>query len=326
MIEKIRVITSPQHDPYRNLALEYLLLEEVGEGECILYLWRNSRCVVVGANQLAANECDIAALEADGGFLVRRKSGGGAVYHDLGNLNFTFLMSSRDFDEARQSEVILKALRQLGLDCRKSGRNDLTIDGRKFSGHAYYHHNGHSYHHGTIMLQVNGEELAKYLHVSRLKLRDKHVRSVRSRVINLKQLKPDLSVETLSRALISSFEEVYSLKAEEMNTEDLDQKKIEEYRQMFASPDWKYDRQKIYQNSRQGKYDWGIVRIDYDLKDGKISDCAVYSDSLQADYLAEVAGLIRGQNPDELSDCLNDQEHGKINEDIIALLRGKELS
>ncbi len=326
MIDKIAVITSPQHDPYRNLALEYLLLETVEEGQCILYLWRNSRCVVVGANQLASNECDIAALETDGGFLVRRKSGGGAVYHDLGNLNFTFLMSRRDFDEARQSEVILRALRQLGLDCRKTGRNDLTIDGRKFSGHAYYHHNGHSYHHGTIMLQVNSEELARYLHVSQLKLRDKHVRSVRSRVINLKQLKPDLSVEMLSEALVSSFEEVYGLKAQERSTDDLDQKKIGEYRQMFAADDWKYDRQKVYQYSRQGKYDWGIVRIDYDLKDGKISDCAVYSDSLQADYLAEVGGLIRGKNPDELSECLNDQEHGKINENIIALLRGKELS
>ncbi|MBQ6653991.1 MAG: lipoate--protein ligase [Erysipelotrichaceae bacterium] len=326
MITDIRVMTSPQHDPYRNLAIEYYLLRQVAEGQCILYLWRNSRCVVVGANQLAMNECDIEALEKDGGFLVRRKSGGGAVYHDLGNLNFTFLMPSVDFDEARQSEVILRALHSLGLDCLKSGRNDLTIDGRKFSGHAYYHHDGHSYHHGTIMLEVKEQELAKYLHVSKLKLRDKHVRSVRSRVINLKQLKPQLTVEELSQSLISSFEEVYGLKAGTLSAGELDERKIGEYRQMFASPEWKYDRQKIFQYSRQAKYDWGIVRIDYDLNGGIISDCAVYSDSLQADYLARAAGIIRGKSINALSDYLNDREHERINEDIIALLSGKEQS
>ena len=320
------MITSPQTYPYYNLGLELHLLETAAEGECILYLWRNRRSVVVGRNQLAENECDRQALEADGGFLVRRKSGGGAVYHDLGNLNFTFLMPTSEFDEARQSEVILKTMDHLGLNCQKTGRNDLLIDGRKFSGHAYYHHQGHSYHHGTIMLDVSMDDLEKYLHVSRLKLRDRHVRSVRSRVINLRELKGDLTMDQLKSALTDSFEEVYGRKTETLTAGDLDEGRIEEYQQMFASPEWINDRIREYRCRAENRYDWGVIRIDYDLEDGVITGCAIHTDSLQADYLSELPEIIAGKRPEQLREVLTDSQYGQINSDIADLLNGKEQS
>lgn len=325
MIRQLKVFLSQQTNPYHNLSIELCLLESVRRGECILYLWQNQRSVIIGRNQLADNECDRAALEADGGLLVRRCSGGGAVYHDLGNLNFTFLMTSEDFDEARQSEVIMRALNRLGLDCRKTGRNDLTIEGRKFSGHAYYHHDGHSFHHGTIMLDVNRDDLERYLHVSQLKLKDKHVRSVRSRVINLREVLSKLTVDELKKELIASFEEVYQLPCTMMNADDIDEEAVARHEEKLSSPSWINGKVKTYKHSVESRFDWGIIRIDYDLQDEMIADCAVYTDSLQADYLETVSELLRGRKISELKRVLNDPQHERINNDIISLLKGSDL-
>ena len=150
MLRRLYAIAAEGTDPYENLALEAYLLERVQPGECILYLWQNQRTVVIGRNQHASNECRIQALEADGGHLVRRLSGGGAVYHDLGNLNFTFLTVRRDYDVARQTETILQAVRALGIPVEKNGRNDLTAAGGKFSGHAYYQTGEQCYHHDIV--------------------------------------------------------------------------------------------------------------------------------------------------------------------------------
>ena len=324
MISKLWVIKSPGYDPYYNLALEKHLFDQVKADECILYLWQNQKTVVVGRNQLAGNECNIRLLQQEGGHLVRRMSGGGAVYHDLGNVNFTFLLSSRNFDEARQSEVILQALRKLGIDGEKNGRNDLTIDGRKFSGHAYYHHNHHSYHHGTIMLDVDKQQMGRYLSVSQLKLQDKHVQSVRSRVINLHQLKPDLTVGQLQDALISSFAEVYQGEVRPFPPERLDEDELARLQIHFASPQWVLDKEKKFACSKEKKYAWGILRIDYDLKDGVITDCAIYSDSLQVDYLSKVGRLIRKKKIDELDKALTEEKYQQINDDIIDLLKETE--
>ena len=201
---RLFLVESDSLNVYYNQAIEKYLLDHTGTDEVILYLWRNDHTIVIGRNQDAASECNLERFEKDGGHLARRISGGGAVYHDAGNLNFTFLTKRDLFDIAVQDHVILDALNSLGIRATKNGRNDLEIEGRKFSGHAYFKGKENCLHHGTLMLEVNEELLSKYLNVSLVKLHSKSVSSVRSRIINLKSVKEDLEIDDLRRGLFNS--------------------------------------------------------------------------------------------------------------------------
>lgn len=138
MVTKLTYIESDQVNPYKNLAVEEYLLLHCEDKECILYLWQNQNTVVIGRNQNAWKECKVTKLEEENGHLARRLSGGGAVYHDLGNLNFTFLVNKDEYSLEKQLQVIINAMGRLGLKAEKSGRNDILIDGKKFSGNAFY--------------------------------------------------------------------------------------------------------------------------------------------------------------------------------------------
>lgn len=294
MLHSLYVIRSEQNDPRHNLALEEYLLNTVEPGQCIFYLWQNQRTVVIGRNQHAENECRIQTLEADGGHLVRRLSGGGAVYHDLGNLNFTFLVRTEDYDKDKQTDVILRAVQALGIQAEKTGRNDLTIDGQKFSGHAYFKKGKQCYHHGTIMVDVDMSPLEKYLNVSPLKLQAKGVQSVRSRVTNLRDYIPDLSIPALEEALMTAFGEVYGLPVTRWKEDDLDQAAIAEGQARFSRPDWIYGNCRPLDISREARFDWGILRLDFSQADGVITQAALWSDGLEPDFLSRVPDLLRG--------------------------------
>ena len=330
MTKKLKYIITKSTDPYHNLALEEALLNSVGEGECILYLWQNARTVVIGRNQCAYAECRIDRLERDGGSLARRLSGGGAVYHDLGNLNFTFITDPEGFDKARQNRVILSAVRRSGIDASISGRNDLTVDGRKFSGHAYYKSGKACYHHGTLMLDVDKDALSEYLSVSPLKLRSKGVGSVRSRIINLSEIKPGISVKELEGNLVSSLSEVCGLSAQRLREEELDSAEIDALAEKYSSAEWKYGDKDTPANTVEKRFDWGQARMDYEIEKGRFSRVRFYSDGLEADYLSGVAGRLEGCGADmvsvklRLSENAPDEVRGIAN-DIVSML-GTEVN
>ena len=190
MIRQLLTYRDGCTDPHRNLATEAYLTETVPEDTCILYLWQNRHTVVIGRNQNAWRECRTTLLEQEGGVLARRLSGGGAVYHDMGNLNFTFSLPTAAYDLRRQQEVLVAACRRLGIPAECSGRNDILTGGRKFSGNSFYHHGGRSFHNGTLLIDVDMEKLGRYLAPSQGKLESKGVASVRSRVVNLSQIQP----------------------------------------------------------------------------------------------------------------------------------------
>ena len=239
---KLSYILSDQTIPYKNIALEEYLLWNVEKGECIFYLWQNRRTVVIGVNQNPWKECHVKELEQDDGFLARRLSGGGAVFHDLGNLNFTFLVREEDYNLERQLDVIVRAMSKFGIQAERSGRNDILADGKKFSGNAFFSSRGHCYHHGTLLVDVEMANLSKYLNVSHAKLQSKGVDSVRSRVINLKELASGMTIGTLQNALIEAFGEVYGGAPMQLPAERLNQNEIERAAEKFASWEWRLGR------------------------------------------------------------------------------------
>jgi len=313
-----RCIESRSTDPYTNLAIEACLMRSAREGEPILYLWQNDRTVVIGRNQCASAECDVELLERDGGRLARRRSGGGAVYHDLGNLNFTFVTTEGEYDQSEQTDVILDAVRSLGISAERTGRNDLVVDGgRKFSGHAYQHTGAASCHHGTIMVAVDVDALGRYLTVSPLKLQAKGVRSVRSRVTNLQELDPGLTVAALKDALQASFANRVGRPVTQADVGELDQRELARERERLCSRAWLYKGERRFAESRQSRFGWGSARVDLTREDGVISDLAVFSDGLEAERIEAIPGLLMGAKdaPEELERRLR---AGGFTEDVAA--------
>lgn len=294
MIQQTYYYIQQGTEPLQNLALERYLLETVPAHSCLLYLWQNQRTVVIGRNQNCWQECKLQQLADDGGVMVRRLSGGGAVYHDLGNLNFTFLVGKEDYDVARQLEVILQALRQLGIEAEKSGRNDLLADGRKFSGNAFYETGQHCYHHGTLMVQVDRQLLGNYLQVSAAKLASKGVASVQSRVVNLAELRPGLTVSQLAQALVEAMQTVYGRPAQSYPEQWLDERQIAAYRAEFASDAWRFGQRQPFTWETAHRFDWGSFQLQCAASYGKIEQAVIYSDAMDGDLIQRMAKQLQG--------------------------------
>lgn len=294
MINKIKYIITTQTNPYKNLALEEFLLKNVKSDECIMYLWQNEKTVVIGKNQNPWKECRIAELEADGGKLVRRLSGGGAVFHDLGNLNFTFFATKENYNVERQLEVILEAVKLLGIPAEKTGRNDISVEGRKFSGNAFYSDGIHCYHHGTILIKVDMSRMSHYLNVSRDKLVSKGVESVRSRVANLTEYDSSLTIDRMKTELIEAFQKVYGQKPEQIASSTIDSAELDRLEQKFSSWEWLYGRKLEFNYSVGRRFAWGDIDLKLDVEAGIVKECAAYSDSLETEIFERLPEALRG--------------------------------
>lgn len=350
-MKQLSYIISRETDPYHNIALEEYLLHHVQEGECILYLWQNRKTVVIGYNQNAWRECRVEALEGDGGHVARRLSGGGAVFHDLGNLNFTFLVRKPDYDVERQSEVILRAVQSFGIPAVRNGRNDLTVDGRKFSGNAFYRTGDFCYHHGTILIRSDTAEMGRYLTVSKEKLQSKGVESVKSRVVNLEEYVPELTIEQMEQALLNAFGQVYGaavygtvcggheqecgmVSPVLLDAERIDVKRLQTGAERFASWEWLYGRKIPFQYEVSGKYSWGEVQIQLEVSEGIIRRAVVWSDALDVEFPRYAEQVLTGmryrkkemeQIADNTHDAhgtrgIHDTEYAGMMLDVIACL------
>ncbi len=280
MITKTGIFYASGTCPERNLALEEYLLFHTEPGECLLYLWQNERTVVIGRNQNCWKECDVSRLKEEGGHLVRRLSGGGAVYHDLGNLNFTFLVRKEDYDLERQLHVIQEAVESFGIPVKKSGRNDLLAGDRKFSGNAYYESGDFAYHHGTILIDADKEQMARYLTVSKEKLKSKGVDSVRSRVGNLKDFCPEITVDQMKTAMEKAFAHVYGMVPKRRELNEKGEKKVKDLEEKYDSFDWKYGRRIAFTHSFSRRYSWGSAELELFVNQGRIQQAVLYSDAL----------------------------------------------
>lgn len=294
MICNTRIVRSASLNPWRNLAIEEYLLDRVARDQAILYLWQNQNTVVIGKNQNAWRECRTDVLESEDGKLARRLSGGGAVFHDTGNLNFTFLAGRDNYDLQRQVSVILSAVRSLGIEAEMSGRNDLTVEGRKFSGNAFCFRNNSAYHHGTVLVSADFTKLARYLQVSEEKIKSKGIQSVQSRVVNLCEYKPDLTIEQMAEALSRAFREIYGCNPEETGTEDMDGAILAELEKKYTSWEWRYGEAPVFDIDLDTRFEWGGLELGLRLENGRIASAAAYSDAMDEAYISALPDVLKG--------------------------------
>ena len=221
----MRYIESPSVDPAFNLALEQYVFDRLPREYGYFMLWRNDRAVIVGKHQDTLSEINWDYVKEKGIQVVRRLSGGGAVYHDLGNLNFTFIVDEEEegaspFD--RFCEPVIAMLEEAGIRAERTGRNDMSIGGRKFSGNAQYRREGRVMHHGTLLYDTDLDVMERALKPPIEKLRSKGVASVKGRVGNIRPwLREDFTMEQFMGRVREYMFKVYELERYELTEEEL---------------------------------------------------------------------------------------------------------
>ncbi len=299
----LQYIVSNQTNPYLNIAVENYLVGRQASDTVTMYLWKNRRTVVIGQNQNPFAECDVEALEADGGYLMRRKTGGGAVYHDDGNLNFSFVAPPSLYDQTRQFAVIRRAVESFGLSTELSGRNDILVDAgngidkRKFSGNAFSRGQHNCLHHGTLLISGDMSDLARYLKPKPAKLQKHGVSSVQSRVVNLADLNAAITTESIAPRLREAFEAEYSGQSEYIAYAELvKQPAVKTLHDRFASDEWLYGSWRTFSAQCSAHFDWGGVELQLtvDQEQGIITDVQLASDALDLVALDEARRLLKG--------------------------------
>jgi len=316
--------------PYDTLALEEAMLNSILPGQIILYLYTHKKAVIIGKNQNAWKECRFEKLESEGGVMARRISGGGAVYHDEGNLNFSFIMKKEDYDLERQLSVILNAVRALGVNAEFTGRNDLTAAGKKFSGNAFCFRKDAAFHHGTIMIDVDKDALMQYLSVPEDKIISKGIDSVISRVCNLKELSPMVAADKMAAQLRHAFDAEYG-KSEDYVLSNAADKEMKELAMRNATWDWKFGYMGNFDITMSRRFTWGSFELHLKLEDARIADAAVYSDAMDTDYIASLPSYIKGKTfcADEMDSAIMsaaaDPGQKAMAEDISAFIKERTV-
>lgn len=287
------IYSAPTGDGWLNLARDGYFLENNKKGDVVLYFYVNKNAIIIGRNQNAWKECNIANMDADGVQLVRRHSGGGAVFHDNGNLNFSFITDEKHYDLNRQMRVILNAVSKLGLKAELSGRNDITVDGKKFSGNAFSLAKGNRSHHGTILVNADLTKLSNYLCVSKEKMRSKGIDSVRARVCNICELSSGLTVEAMRRLVIESFIEEYGA-ASEYVFDGTALAEVEERRERLASWEWRFGKTPQFDFETDKRFSFGDTQIYFNSRNGVIRETKVYSDCLDTELTTEIENALTG--------------------------------
>lgn len=327
----MRYLESPSRDPYFNLALEEYVFERMDKSKSYFLLWQNDNTIVVGKYQNTAEEIDQAYVDAHHIRVARRLSGGGAVYHDRGNLNFTFIVDRADAPGLNFKifvEPVIQALARFGVHAEFTGRNDLTIDGMKFSGNAQYARRGRLLHHGCIMLDSNLTSVADALRVKEAKFDSKAVKSVRSRVTTINAHAPaPISMEDFKGALKECA--MASGELEPCTLTEADLAAIRKLRdEKYATWAWNYGFSPAYDMRREMKFPAGLVTAHLSAEGGKIKAVRFYGDFFGNGELGELEGAMAGLPLDgHLTEALEalrvgDYMSGITAEELSRLLRG----
>lgn len=291
-------------DPRINLAIETYLLKEMPLDEPILLFYINEPSIIIGRNQNTIEEINQEYVDEHQIHVIRRLSGGGAVYHDLGNLNFSFIMpddgnSFRDF--AKFTEPIIQALKELGVEgAELKGRNDLVINDLKFSGNAMYATNGRMFAHGTIMFDSDIDEVVNALKVRQDKIASKGIKSIRSRVTNVKPFLPEerqnMTTEDFREEIllkIFGVEDVSDVKTYQLTPEDW--QKIDEIaEEYYRNWDWNYGKSPTFDLERRQRFPIGSIEVRLNVQAGVITEAKIFGDFFGLGEIADVEAILVG--------------------------------
>ena len=297
-------VPNENNDPRINLAIEVFLLQEMQVDEPILLFYINEPSIIIGRNQNTIEEINKEYVDEKGIHVIRRFSGGGAVYHDFGNLNFSFIMpddgnSFRDFEKL--TKPIIQALHEMGVEgAQLKGRNDLVIDDMKFSGNAMYATNGRMFAHGTIMFDSDINEVVKALKVRKDKIESKGIKSIRSRVTNIKPFLPkdkqDMTTEEFRQEIllkIFGVDSVDQVKTYELTDEDW--VKVDQIsNQYYRNWDWNYGKSPEFEIERRKRFPIGSIDVRLNVENGKISEAKIFGDFFGLGDIADVEQALIG--------------------------------
>ncbi len=288
-------------EPYYNMAAEEYLLKNFKED--IFMLWRNDNAIICGKHQNSLAEINIDYVKQNSIKVVRRLSGGGAVFHDLGNLNFTFIVTGdpREYDDfSRFTQPIIDVLRNLDVDARFEGRNDLTIDGMKFSGNAKHIYRDRILQHGTLLFTSDMKDLTSALNVNPLKFSDKKVKSVRSRVTNISEhLKQPLTLDEFSAKIMAHVLELYPYSMNYGLT-PADRTAIQALAdEKYSKWEWNFGYHGEYNFNKAVKSSGGFIEFHLNVEKGIIAGCRIYGDYFSMKDTTDVEKALTGLKHEE---------------------------
>ena len=295
----MKTILNDSKDPTFNLALEEYVLKELDTSEDIVMLWQNANSVIVGRNQNTYQEVNARVVEAHDVKVVRRITGGGAVYHDLGNLNFSFVTkSSKDNinNYKKFTDPVIKALNELGVPAEFQGRNDIVVDGKKISGNAQAWYKDKMLHHGTILFDANLDFVAKVLNVKQDKIQSKGIKSNRARVTNiLPLLSKKMNMETFKNYLL---EKLLGHKVELSDIIKLENKVLDSIFKLqdekYSKHDWNYGESPSSSNIKEMRFPAGKIEMHFDLVKSFVRNLKIFGDFLDIGDISSIENSING--------------------------------
>ncbi len=284
-------------DPRINLAIEEYALKNLDIEDTYLLFYINEPSIIIGKNQNSIEEISTKYVEDNGIHVVRRLSGGGAVYHDFGNLNFSFI--TKDDGESfhnfkKFTAPVVEALKSLGVEAEMSGRNDLIAEGRKISGNAQFSTKGRMFSHGTLLFDSEIEHVVSALNVKKDKIESKGIKSIRSRVANIKEfLKEDITIEQFRQLLLEAIFKSKDIPKYELTEKDW--KNIHELsKERYQNWDWNYGKSPKFNLQHSHRFPVGQIDVRLDVTKGKIENCKIYGDFFGVGDVTEVENLLSG--------------------------------
>ncbi|MBH0162563.1 lipoate--protein ligase [Fictibacillus sp. 26RED30] len=285
-------------DPRVNLAIEEFALKHLDINETYLLFYINEPSIIIGKNQNTVEEINADYVRDEGIHVVRRLSGGGAVYHDLGNLNFSFITKDdgNSFHNFKKfTDPVVKALKKLGVNAELSGRNDILADGKKISGNAQFSTKGRMFSHGTLLFDSEIENVVSALNVRMDKIESKGIKSIRSRVTNIREhLDEDMTMEEFKQTLLAYlFEELDSVPKYELTEKDWEEiRKIS--RERYANWDWNYGKSPKFNVELSNRFAAGSVDIRLHIVKGIIQESKIFGDFFGVGDVSDIENKLNG--------------------------------